>query len=79
WLNMVKNQTGRVMQGGTDLILTPVNWLTNLTNNWPLYLVCMTIIMCLLAFFYCAFKTCIEKHLMRRQSIPLPFANFFKH
>ncbi|CAF4876441.1 unnamed protein product, partial [Rotaria socialis] len=21
------------MQGGTDLILTPVNWLTNLTNN----------------------------------------------
>ncbi|CAF3452504.1 unnamed protein product, partial [Rotaria sp. Silwood2] len=79
WLNMVKNQTGRVMQGGTDLILTPVNWLTNLTNNWPLYLVCMTIIMCLLAFFYCAFKTCIEKHLMRRQSIPLPFANFLKH
>ncbi|CAF1551109.1 unnamed protein product [Adineta ricciae] len=43
WLNMVKNQTGRVMQGGTDLILTPVNWLTNLTNNWPLYLVYFTL------------------------------------
>ncbi|CAF5095536.1 unnamed protein product, partial [Rotaria magnacalcarata] len=74
WLHMAKNQTGRIMQGGTDLILTPVNWLTNLTNNWPLYLVCMTIIMCLLAFFYCSCKASIAKHFIRRQSIPLPFA-----
>ena len=34
WLHMVKHQTGRVVQGGTDLVLTPINWLTNLTNNW---------------------------------------------
>jgi hypothetical protein len=101
WLHMVKNQTGRVMQGGTDLVLTPINWFTNLTNNWyikflfifysslyhcfslficrPLYLVCMTIIMCLVAFFYCTFKACIMKHLLLgRQSIPLPFTNFLK-
>lgn len=36
WLHMVKHQTGRVVQGGTDLVLTPINWLTNLTNNWYL-------------------------------------------
>lgn len=34
WLGMVKNQSSRIMQGGTDLVLTPVNWLTNVTNNW---------------------------------------------
>ncbi|CAF4600709.1 unnamed protein product [Rotaria sp. Silwood2] len=34
WLNMIKYQGGRVMQGGTDLILTPVSWLTTITNNW---------------------------------------------
>lgn len=34
WLSMVKNQSGRIMQGGTDLALAPVNWLTNVTNNW---------------------------------------------
>ncbi|CAF1497458.1 unnamed protein product [Adineta steineri] len=48
WLNMVKNQTGRVMQGGTDLILTPVNWLTNLTNNWYLKKNCSSSYICLL-------------------------------
>lgn len=36
WLHMVKHQTGRVMQGGTDLVLTPINWFTNLINNWYL-------------------------------------------
>ena len=34
WLHMVKNQTGRIMEGGTDLVLTPINWLTNMTNYW---------------------------------------------
>ena len=34
WLHMVKNQTGRIMEGGTDFILTPVTWITNLTTYW---------------------------------------------
>ncbi|CAF4731144.1 unnamed protein product, partial [Rotaria socialis] len=50
WLNMVKNQTGRVMQGGTDLILTPVNWLTNLTNNWYLKKNCSSSYICLFVY-----------------------------
>ena len=36
WLHMVRNQTGRVMEGGTDLILTPISWLTNMTSYWYL-------------------------------------------
>ena len=34
WLDIAKNQTGRIMQGGTDLILTPVTWITNMMKNW---------------------------------------------
>ncbi|CAF2889398.1 unnamed protein product [Rotaria sp. Silwood2] len=77
WLSMIKNQGGHIMQGGTDLVLTPISWLTTITNNWPVYLVCITIILSLLAFFYCSFKACINKNLLKN-SIPIPLAHLFK-
>ncbi|CAF4011013.1 unnamed protein product, partial [Rotaria sp. Silwood1] len=30
WLGLVKNQTGRVIEGATDLVLTPVHWLAHM-------------------------------------------------
>jgi hypothetical protein len=36
WLHTVRNQTGRIMEGGTDLVLTPISWLTNMTSYWYL-------------------------------------------
>ena len=54
WLHMVKHQTGRVVQGGTDLVLTPINWLTNLTNNWYLKKT-ISFIFIYNSFFFCLF------------------------
>ncbi|CAF3189518.1 unnamed protein product [Rotaria socialis] len=64
WLSMAKSQGSRLMQGGTDLALLPVNWLTNIVNNWPLYLICITIIMSLIAFLYCSCQAGTTKLLM---------------
>ncbi|CAF1623623.1 unnamed protein product [Rotaria sp. Silwood1] len=34
WLGLVKNQTGRVIEGATDLVLTPVHWLAHMREYW---------------------------------------------
>jgi len=55
WLHMVKHQTGRVVQGGTDLVLTPINWLTNLTNNWYVKNKTVSFSFHIELFFFCLF------------------------
>ncbi|CAF4406866.1 unnamed protein product [Rotaria magnacalcarata] len=34
WLKLARNQTNRLVEGATDLVLTPVNWLAHITNYW---------------------------------------------
>ncbi|CAF2155166.1 unnamed protein product [Rotaria magnacalcarata] len=34
WLNLFKNQTGRVITGAADLVLTPVHWLAHMRDYW---------------------------------------------
>jgi hypothetical protein len=34
WLKLIQQQTGRVVQGATDVVLTPVHWLTHMQTYW---------------------------------------------
>ncbi|CAF1164219.1 unnamed protein product [Rotaria sordida] len=34
WLGLFRNQTGRVVEGATDLVLTPVHWLAHMRDYW---------------------------------------------
>lgn len=34
WLKFMKHQTGRVLEGATDIALTPVQWLAHMRTYW---------------------------------------------
>ncbi|CAF4863319.1 unnamed protein product [Rotaria magnacalcarata] len=34
WLSLFKNETGRVITGAADLLLTPVHWLAHMHDYW---------------------------------------------
>ncbi|CAF1030054.1 unnamed protein product [Adineta ricciae] len=53
WLKMVKEQSGRIMEGATDVALTPVHWMQNISSYWPIYVICATIILILGTYIYC--------------------------
>ena len=34
WLKLIRSQSGRVMEGATDMVLTPVNWFKHVLDYW---------------------------------------------
>jgi hypothetical protein len=42
-----------IMQDGADLLGTPVRWMKDMQQNWPIYIICAAIILVCITILYC--------------------------
>ncbi|CAF1615749.1 unnamed protein product [Rotaria magnacalcarata] len=51
-LRKAGDHAGRILEGGTDVVIAPVKWLAHMQENWLTYIVCATILMVGILFIY---------------------------
>lgn len=52
---------GQVMKGSGELVLTPITWIKKMQTNWPIYLICGTIICLVGLYLYCAISNRLRR------------------
>ncbi|CAF3280690.1 unnamed protein product [Rotaria socialis] len=78
WLKLARNQTNRLVEGATDLVLTPVNWLAHITNYWPFYIISAIIILSLITYLYCTFQARLGHLMVNKQFDPTLLTRFLQ-
>ncbi|CAF1261660.1 unnamed protein product [Rotaria magnacalcarata] len=78
WLKLARNQTNRLVEGATDLVLTPVNWLAHITNYWPFYIISAIIILSLITYLYCTFQARLGHLMVNKQFDPALLTRFLQ-
>ncbi|CAF3273736.1 unnamed protein product [Rotaria socialis] len=63
-LRKAGDQAGRILEGGTDVVIAPAKWLAHMQENWLTYIVCATILMVGILFIYCCIRRKISSLLM---------------